>query len=45
MTEAELAEIIGSRSYLSGLPEEDPRNREVSYLLPPRKEKGGGVDA
>lgn len=45
MTEAELAEIIGSRSYLSGLPEEDPRNREVPFLLPPRKEKGGGADA
>ena len=36
ITEAELAERIGSRSYLSGLPEDDPRNRSVSFLLPPR---------
>lgn len=37
--EEELAERIGSRSYLSGLDEDDPRNRAVSFLLPPRKEE------
>ena len=35
----ELAGRIGSRSYLSGLPEEDPRNRAVPFLLPPQKEE------
>ncbi len=38
--EEELARRIGSRSYLSGLDENDPRNRAVSFLLPPRKEEG-----
>ena len=37
--DAELARRIGSRSYLSGLDENDPRNRAVSFLLPPRKEE------
>ena len=32
-----LQEIIGSRSYLSGLPTDDPRNTAVSFLLPPQK--------
>ena len=36
----ELAETIGNRSYLSGLPEDDPRNTAVSFLLPPRGKKG-----
>ena len=35
----ELAERIGNRSYLSGLPVDDPRNRAVSFLLPPQKEE------
>ena len=38
MTREALAERIGSRSYLSGLDENDPRNRAVSFLLPPKKE-------
>ena len=38
-SEAELAARIGSRSYLSGLPEDDPRNRAVPFLLPPQKEE------
>ena len=38
VSEEKLAERIGSRSYLSGLDEEDPRNRSVSFLLPPKKE-------
>ena len=37
ITEEELAGRIGSRSYLSGLPADDPRNTSVSFLLPPRK--------
>lgn len=37
--EEELAARIGSRSYLSGLEEDDPRNRAVSFLLPPQKEE------
>ena len=38
-TEEELSARIGSRSYLSGLDEDDPRNRAVSFLLPPKKEE------
>ncbi len=38
-SEEELAERIGNRSYLSGLPVDDPRNRAVSFLLPPQKEE------
>ena len=39
ITEEELAGRIGNRSYLSGLPTDDPRNTAVSFLLPPRKEE------
>ena len=39
ITEKELAGRIGSRSYLSGLPTDDPRNTSVSFLLPPAKEE------
>ena len=39
ITEEELAARIGSLSYLSGLPVEDPRNTAVSFLLPPRKKE------
>lgn len=35
----ELEERIGNRSYLSGLPVDDPRNTAVSFLLPPQKEE------
>ena len=35
--EEELSRRIGNRSYLSGLPVEDPRNTAVSFLLPPRQ--------
>ena len=38
-TEEALAELIGNRSYLSGLPVDDPRNTAVSFLLPPKKEE------
>ena len=40
----ELAEIIGNRSYLSGLDADDPRNRRFPSLLPPRDSDfpGGG---
>ena len=38
----ELKERIGNRSYLSGLPADDPRNTAVSFLLPPRKEERKG---
>ena len=34
-SEAELASLIGNRSYLSGLPAEDPRNWYVKSMLPP----------
>ena len=37
ISEEELSRIIGNRSYLSGLPADDPRNTSVSFLLPPRK--------
>ena len=39
ISEEELAARIGSRSYLSGLEEDDPRNRAVPFLLPPEKEE------
>ena len=39
VSEEELSAQIGSRSYLSGLDENDPRNRAVSFLLPPKKEE------
>ena len=39
ITEEELAGRIGNRSYLSGLPTDDPRNTSVSFLLPPRKKE------
>ena len=39
ITEEELSRRIGSRSYLSGLPTDDPRNTSVSFLLPPREEE------
>lgn len=39
ITEEELAGRIGSRSYLSGLPADDPRNTSVTFLLPPRKKE------
>lgn len=35
ISKAELAEIIGNDSYLSGLPLEDPRNMTVKSMLPP----------
>ena len=40
----ELAEIIGNRSYLSGLDADDPRNRRFPSLLPPQSavSSGGG---
>ena len=38
----ELKERIGNRSYLSGLPVDDPRNTAVSFLLPPQKEERTG---
>ena len=34
-TEESVAAVIGNRSYLSGLPWEDPRNLRVKSLLPP----------
>ena len=42
LSEQALADLIGSRSYLSGLPTEDPRNLKIPSLLPP--EKKGKVD-
>ncbi len=41
----ELAEIIGNRSYLSGLDAEDPRNLKYPSLLPPQKQDTPGGDA
>ncbi len=38
-SEEELQAQIGNRSYLSGLPVDDPRNTAVSFLLPPQKEE------
>ncbi|MBR2822780.1 MAG: zinc dependent phospholipase C family protein [Clostridia bacterium] len=35
LTEAELRESVGNRSYLSGLDVEDPRNLTVPSLMPP----------
>ena len=40
----ELKNIIGNRSYLSGLDAEDPRNRRFPSLLPPRKAGPAGGD-
>ncbi len=37
ITREELAEIIGNRSYLSGLDADDPRNLRFPSLLPPQK--------
>ena len=37
ISEEELSRVIGNRSYLSGLPVDDPRNTAVSFLLPPQK--------
>ena len=34
-TDDELAALIGDRSYLSGLPADDPRNWQVESMLPP----------
>ena len=34
-TPENLAELIGDRSYLSGLPSKDPRNLTVASMLPP----------
>ena len=34
-TQEELAALIGDRSYLSGLPADDPRNWRVESMLPP----------
>ena len=39
ISEEELSRRIGSRSYLSGLPTEDPRNTAVPFLLPPRTDE------
>ena len=38
--EESLAAIIGNRSYLSGLPADDPRNLTVPSMLPPGAETG-----
>lgn len=38
ITREELAEIIGNRSYLSGLDADDPRNLRFPSLLPPQKQ-------
>ena len=38
-TEESLAALIGDRSYLSGLPSEDPRNLTVPSMLPPGAEE------
>ena len=43
VSEEELSGLIGSLSYLSGLPVEDPRNTAVSFLLPPRKKEKPGM--
>ena len=37
-TEESLEALIGDRSYLSGLPSEDPRNLAVPSMLPPGAE-------
>ncbi len=37
-TDESLAALVGDRSYLSGLPSEDPRNLTVPSMLPPGKE-------
>ena len=37
-TDESVAALIGNRSYLSGLPVDDPRNLRVSSLLPSEKE-------
>ena len=34
-TDNDLAALIGNRSYLSGLPADDPRNWQVSSMMPP----------
>ncbi len=39
-TEESLSELIGDRSYLSGLPSDDPRNLSVPSMLPPGAEPG-----
>ena len=39
ISEQEFSERIGSRSYLSGLPTDDPRNTAVPFLLPPRTDE------
>ena len=38
-TEEELSALIGSFSYLSGLPTEDPRNWDVPSMLPPENSR------
>ena len=42
ISEQELRERIGNRSYLSGLDADDPRNTAVSFLLPPEKPERKG---
>ena len=42
-TDDELAALIGDRSYLSGLPADDPRNLRVKSLLPPAGPDGEGA--
>ena len=39
MPEKDLEALIGSRSYLSGLPTDDERNHSVASLLPPKSKK------
>lgn len=39
-TEESLAALVGDRSYLSGLPSDDPRNLTVPSMLPPGTEAG-----
>ena len=40
MSDEELAALIGDRSYLSGLPADDPRNWQVDSMLPPGNPPG-----
>ena len=42
-TDESVAALIGDRSYLSGLPSEDPRNLTVPSMLPPGAEAGKGA--
>ena len=39
LADEDLAALIGSKSYLSGLPTDDERNHNVASLLPPKSKK------